>query len=290
YQGMFSRAEQLYKKNIELNPGFAQGIRVLGDFYVFNLGQIDKGIEYHTRSIQADPGSIFGLGIMVMNLVELGDFENAKVYRQKLADINEEFWMLGWADLTIAHGKNNSAGVEEAWNWLRPRVPPGLSFINEFAGLMRLAYGDPREAREILVQSSPGWLERNEWAQLIDRAPDMACVTAWTLAQTGDEELGLALLDQALAFVERMPTYVEHADNWKIEVCYLAVGNTDKAMQIIETQLAHNHLFWWKTYHQLPMYEAVRFEPRYQEIRTEVERRLAEQREKVAQMNLGTGP
>ena len=37
----------------------------------------------------------------------------------------------------------------------------------------------------------------------------------------------------------------------------------------------------------MPMYEAIRFEPRYQEIQAEVDRKLAEQRAAVAEMELG---
>ena len=165
-----------------------------------------------------------------------------------------------------------------------------IPFVAELSSLLKLAHGDPAGARAIFLESSPGWIDPDQWGQLIDANPSAACVMAWTLGHTGDEVLGSALLQKSLAYVEELPSYIEHADNQNIDICYLAAGENEKALEIIESKLAHNHLFWWNTFHQLPMYELVRHEPRYQAIQAEVDRRLAEQREAVAQMNLETGP
>ena len=123
------------------------------------------------------------------------------------------------------------------------------------------------------------------WERLIDREPHIACLAAWTLTQTGDEALGTALLDQTLAFISTLPGLIEHDDFLDLQMCYLATGDTEKALAHIETQLAHNDLIWWKVYDQLPMYEQIRHEPRYQAAMTERDRRLAIQREAVDKMN-----
>jgi len=289
-QGLYSRAEQQYRKTIELNPGFAQSIRSLGEFYAFETGRYDLAVEQVLKALELDPGSAFNLTVLMMFLVELGDLENAGMIRQKIADISSEMFLLGWADMLIAHRRGNAGGVEEAWNWMRPRLPPGFGFVGDIVSMLKLIYGDPAGAREIIVQTNPGWLEPDQWDGLIDQRPGNACLMAWTLSHTGDEEMGAALLDKALAFVGRMPEFMEHSERYRIEMCYLAAGQTEKAMEVVETLLAHNHLHWWNTYHQLPMYEAIRFEPRYREINEEAQRRLAGQRETVARMMSEAGP
>ena len=211
------------------------------------------------------------------------------MFRQQIAELSNDLWILGWADMMIANAKGSGGGIEEAWNWMRARMPV-IPFISEFSSLLLLANDNPEAARAIIVETSPGWMEPEEWELLIDSNPTSACMFAWTLVQTGDAEMGQALLKQSLAYIEEMPAFVEHPDSWNIEACYLLAGNNEKALEIIESQLAHNHLFWWKTIHQLSMFEAVRHEPRYQAVHTEVEARLAQQREAVAQMNLETGP
>ena len=118
----------------------------------------------------------------------------------------------------------------------------------------------------------------------MDINPPRACLVAWTLAQTGDETLGDALLDQSLAFIDTLPGLIEDVSSLPLQHCYLVAGYTEKALTHIESRLANNHLLYWKTDDQLPMYEQIRFEPRYQAAMAERDRRLAVQREAIDQM------
>jgi hypothetical protein len=52
----------------------------------------------------------------------------------------------------------------------------------------------------------------------------------------------------------------------------------------IETQLAHSHLSDWYIVHQMPMYDQIRHEPRYQAVLAERERRISVQRENIEKM------
>jgi hypothetical protein len=93
-----------------------------------------------------------------------------------------------------------------------------------------------------------------------------------------------------MAAIKEMPSKIEHTDYWFPEFCHLMAGDTESAIATVETQAAHGHLFFWQVIHQLPIYELIRFEPRYQAAVAERNRKLAEQRELIAQMNLGKGP
>ncbi|MEE8306900.1 MAG: hypothetical protein V3R81_06515, partial [Gammaproteobacteria bacterium] len=72
--------------------------------------------------------------------------------------------------------------------------------------------------------------------------------------------------------------------------CYLTAGDTEKALLSIETQLAHNHLADWYIVHQMPMYDQIRHEPRYQAVLAERERRISVQRENIEKMAADTQP
>ena len=87
-----------------------------------------------------------------------------------------------------------------------------------------------------------------------------------------------------------MPATIEHADWYVPDICYLTAGDTEKALESIETQLSHNHLGDWHWLHRMPMYDLIRHEPRYQAAWSERERRLAEQREAIAVMETEAGP
>jgi len=287
-QGSYSRAEHQYKKVIELNPNFPRGYQGLSNFYGFYLGRFDLAIQNAKIALTMDPGSLNVFNNMVMFSVEIGDLESARRYRQSLSEISAQDWRLGWSDLWINQANANAGGVREAWNWMKPRLPISVDIVQSIAPLA-LANFDLAEARETIMEAEPGWMNPEAWERLIDRDPSIACLAAWTLTQTGDEAMGTALLDQTLAFVAALPGLIEHDDIWDSQFCYLAAGDTEKALVQIETQLAHNHLFAWKLYDQLPMYEQIRHEPRYQAAMTERDRRLAIQREAVDQMNKETG-
>ena len=79
---------------------------------------------------------------------------------------------------------------------------------------------------------------------------------------------------------------MEHVDGeYTPEICHLAAGDTEKALQSLETQLAHNHLWGWQIFHQMPMYDLIRQEPRYLVAMAERERRIEQQREAIMRMD-----
>ena len=287
-QGSYSRAEHQYKKVIGLNPNFPRGYQSLSAFYGFYLGRFDLAIQNAKIALTMDPGSVNDLSNLVMFSIDIGDQEAARHYRQKLADISDQDWRLGWSDIMINQANNNAGGVREAWNWMKSRFPISVDILSRVAPYV-VANFDPIQAKEIFMEAESGWANPEAWERLIDRDLSIACLAAWTLIQTGDEAIGTALLDQTMAFIATLPGLIEHDDVYGSQICYLTVGDTEKALNHIETRLAHNHLGWWKVTDQLPMYEQIRHEPRYQAAMTELERRLAIQREAVDKTDTETG-
>ena len=163
--------------------------------------------------------------------------------------------------------------------------------MNKLVGFLALTQGDIQLSREIFLTSSPGWLEPDQWPELVERSRRGACTVAWVLMNTGDQDLGSALLHQAISYIDdSLPLAVEHSD-WDFpEVCYLMVGDIEKSLLIIETQLAHNHLYAWNAVFLLPMYDLIRHEPRFQAAVAERERRIGVQRKTIEKMAAETQP
>ena len=157
-----------------------------------------------------------------------------------------------------------------------------------------LAQGDIQLSREIYLSVEPRWLEPDQWPGLMGTdfwGNQTGCLVAWLFLNSGDQELGTALLEQTTAYVENsMPLLTEHHDGYFPETCYLTAGDTEKALLSIETQLAHNHLADWYIVHQMPMYDLIRHEPRYQAVFAERERRISVQRENIEKMAAETQP
>jgi len=291
-RGLYTLAESQYKKVIEVHPDFTAGYAFLAGLYFGDMGQFDKALallnkasalhpEFHRYNLQK--AAIYR---------QLGDLEAEQEVRDKLAGSGAEERVLRFADVHISFGKGNPAGTRETINWLLPKTQQ--NYLRVRLGLIALAQGDIQLSREIYLSVEPRWLEPDQWPGLMGSdfwGNQTGCIVAWLFLNSGDQELGTALLEQTTAYIEdSMPLLTEHHDRFFPETCYLTAGDTEKALLSIETQLAHTHLIDWYIVHQMPMYDQIRHEPRYQAAWAEHERRLSVQRENVEKMAAETQP
>jgi len=290
-QGLYTLAEGQYKKVIEVNPDFAPGYSSLAWLYMFHMGQFDKALPLFNKAVELDPVNHGYNMALVYLYTGLGYLEAAQIVRERMASLGASESRLGFADVLINFAKSvttqkpaDTADTLESINRLLPKIRHS-QFEYGLVGFFALVQGDIQLSREIWLTSIPGWLEPGQWPELVERWRRGACMVAWVLMNTGDQELGTALLQQATAYIEdSLPLVTEHFDWDHPEVCYLTAGDTEKALLSIETELSHNHLYAWYAVHRLPMYDLIRHEPRYQAAWAEYERRMSVQRENVEKM------
>jgi len=287
-RGLLTLAERQYQRVIELDPDFVNAYSGLAGLYLNDLSQFDKALTYFQKASQLDPGNPYNLINQLELFQQLGDINAMQGIRNAIAaTTGEDFWLVGFADVWIGVAKNNEAGTRESLNWLLPRIDK-LPYFKRLAGAVELLLGNEDEARKLFLAANPGWLVPDQWESLIQVNPRYPCMFSWILINTGDEALGADLLRQTTTFLdETLPAIREHADAWSPEICYLTGGDTEKALASIEIQLAHGHLYWRDLMFRLPMYDQIRDEPRFQAVVNERERRIAIQREAVAQMMAG---
>lgn len=283
-KGLYTLAENQYKKVIELHPDFAPTYASLSSLYLFDMGQFDKALPVRNKAIALYPESHLQKMVQGSLYLNLGDLEAVQEIRDKLAGSGAEEWMLRFVDVHISFVKENLTDTRETINWLLPKMQH-INVLRRVLGAIALAQGDIQLSREIYLLGEPRWLEPDQWPALLAR-PGIrirhGCIVAWLFMNTGDQELGTALLQQTTAFIEdSLPLVTEHHDQLFPDLCYLTAGDTEKALLSIETQLAHNHLKDWYIVHPMPMYDLIRHEPRYQAAWAERERRIAVQREAI---------
>jgi len=289
-QGLYTLAEGQFKKVIELDPDFAPGYSSLAVLYMLYMGRFDKALPPINKAVELDPGNLGYRSILIFIYLQLGDLEAAQIVRERMASLGASEGQLAFEDVLITSGKGNPADTLESINRLLPKIKHS-KFYSGIVGFLALGLRDIQLAREIFLASYPGFLEPGQWPELVERSRRGACQVAWVLMNTGNEELGSALLRQALSYLDdALPLAVEHSDWDHSEVCYLTAGDTEKALLSIETELSHNHLYAWKPAHQLPMYDLIRHEPRFQAASAEFERRISVQRENVKNMAAETQP
>jgi TolB-like protein/lipoprotein NlpI len=284
FRGLYSMAEQQFLKMMDQNPGFEMGIRTVGGFYGMDLGRFDKASEYALKALELNPQSMGTLYQMLDIYLNLEDFESAENVLVLMNDIDSNHQQTILAELALAIHQKNRSGAREVLNNLTStfaNVPRQARLL----GFLELALGNKNHAREHYLRANPQWLDPDHVQQPTDLISE-GCIVAWLLINTGDIEAGQAVLRQSLfQFEEVLGNFTEHVDATHVEVCYLTAGNTEKALNNIETKLAHNHLYDWKLNHTLPMYDQIRHEPRYQTALAERSRLLTIQRKAVKQMD-----
>lgn len=291
WKGLYSLAERQFLKVFELDPEFVMAYRSLILFNERVLNRYDQALMYVFKSEAFDPGKIYLLYQLADIYLNLGDLEAAEDVLDQMNQLDANDPNTGFAEIFLNLSMNNPAGAGEAFDRLLPRIPRYKS-----AGIVALVLGDNTLARELFLSAKPGWLDPDQWPDLINSfrsdywSEISNCLVAWTFMNTGDEELGRQLLQQSMIrHDETLPTMTEHPYINNPEICYLTAGDTEKALQSIETQLAHNHIYAWYFIHQLPMYDLIRHEPRYQAALAERERRIAMQREAIANSGAAQG-
>ena len=277
-KGLYTLAENQYRKVIELHPDFDGGYASLAILYMRNTGQFDKALALLNKANRAY--NLLEGGIYL----QLGDLEEIQKNRDRMAASGASEWALGFNAVHTSFLKEDPTGTRETINWLMAQIQGSYNFRLRL-GSIALAQGDIQLSREIYLSTEPRWLEPDQWAALMGSdfwGEQTACIVAWLFSNSGDQELGAALLQQATAYIEdSLPLVTEHPDQSFPETCYLTAGDTEKALLSIETQLTHNHLIDWYIVHQMPMYDQIRHEPRYQAAWAEHERRISVQRENI---------
>jgi TolB-like protein/DNA-binding winged helix-turn-helix (wHTH) protein len=291
YQGHYLLAERQFLKLIELDPMFSNAYAGLAQMYVQDLGQFDKALEFYRKASQLDPGNPASLMDQIELYQALGDIKTMEAIRTGIAEVTgEDSWLVGYADVGIGLAKNDPANTQKAIDSLLPKIDK-YQYFKEIMAPAELLLGHKERARELFLEANPGWLDPEQWQGLIQKNPRYPCILSWILINTGDEAMGIALLRQTTTFLDKtLPMVLEHADRWAPDLCYLTSGDTEKALGTIETQLEHGHLYWRDLFYRLPMYDLIRNEPRFLAVIAERTRRIAAQREAVAQMNAVSVP
>jgi TolB-like protein len=283
HRGLYSLAEHQYLKVLNLDPSFLLGYRSLIYFNLYELGRFDQAMVHALKKQQLEGESVNNLYQLADIYLNLDDMEAAEAIAERMKDLDAESTAVGGIDIAINVHKNKFDGARESLNWLSRKFEESNRGAADL-GFWHLLLGDNTTARKFFLAANPSWLDPGQ-IQTTAELTNHGCMVSWLLINTGDAESGERLLQQTTAFFdETLPTTHEHVDIYHPEICYLTNGDIERALQSIETQLAHNHLYDWKLYHSLPMYELIRYEPRFQAASAERERRVAIQRDTVQRM------
>jgi TolB-like protein len=289
-KGLYSMAERQEKRLIELHPKLSIGYAGLGNLYAYSLGQFAKAISNYEKAVELSPGNIFQKTSLVEIYLEVGDFEKVAEIQAEISDLSPDHLAAAYSDVMVNLYKSNVSATSEAINYALPKAQ-GIPGLVNLLATIKASQGDLQGARDIYLANQPGWLVPEQWTELINGFSRDACLVPWVLIQTGDDQLGRKLLEQASRFIEEdLPAMMEHADTYLPGICQAARGDFEKTLTSLETILNHNHLLNWKVTLGLPLFDPIRDDPRFDVIEQEYERKIAIQRSEIEAMRSVAGP
>jgi len=286
-QGLYSRAERQYLKVLELEPGFVNAMANLADLYDA-MGRLDQALKYYRLAAEHDPGNPDSLQGQAFVYLKIGEVERAEELLQRMEAMDPERIGNGFVAIFSNMVRGNRAAAREAMAWTLPRVRQANLPLNFFAWQEAIDGNYPR-ALELLLASDEGWMDPKRWQGLVEQHQADGCLAAWLLLRDGQQELGDQLLQLTTNYLTQdLPAVMEHADAFSPELCHLTAGDKEAAYAVIETQLDHRHLSFWREWGEVPMFDLIRDEPRFQDLMQEYDRLMAEQRALVAKLDEGT--
>jgi len=280
--GRYEEAKQVLDRLAQLDPDFVNAYGQRAGLAAAR-GHIDEQIQWFWKSAEGDPGRLTHYIPLMWAYVDIGDIQPLDDIKSRMAAINEQHALLGVADLVSSvYAGNYEAALESGrWAYERMGAPP---FFNTFFGYLNLAKRDYPAALDAFEAATPGLFDRTRWSTAIAERPDDGCVVGWIMEHAGDAQMGAELLRTSLDYMEQdLPRYIRHADRYWIDVCYLAVGQPDKALLAIEERLNDRHYDGWWWMRKLPVYEPLWGDPRFEAAMQKVEDEMAIQRANLAQ-------
>jgi TolB-like protein len=242
------------------------------------LGRLVDQIRSQQRAIEMDPGNMSNYVDLLWAYFDLDYLDPLEDIRHRMADINDQHPMLGTLDMIAnVYRHNYEAALETAqWTYERLGRPP---FFQRIIGYINMGRGDYAAARAAFELAEPRYFDRGSWRAAIEQEASDACLAGIMLQRTGDPELGGELLQTTLDYLENeLPRYIEHADRYLIEDCYIALGRTEDALAAIEKRLAHRHYQGWWLYERSPHYQPLWAEERFQTALERAKADIADQR------------
>lgn len=282
FRGLLILAERQFLKALGLNPDFARLHHILANLYL-DLGRFAQARVHAMENVRLDPGNLSSLTRLGDVYLELGDLAGVGEVVAQMQALDRAHVLTRLAELSLAEARGLSDQTRTIAGKLLEEFGQNPEVIMYIADV-QLVMGDVDAARTVL-ERLPDLRDRRRWRSRVRANPIMACRVGWIFMQYEDEQFGQYLLELSIRYLdEELSPVREHVDMYQPEICYLAAGDTDRALQIIEVQLEHNHLANWIPEHRSPIYDPIRDLPRYLAAMAERNRRVDAESLKVKEL------
>ena len=288
-QGELDEAEALLRKNLRLNPGFTQSVRLLGLITLQREGRFDEALINVHEWMENNPSNAIHMFDIVLFAFELDMPDLVAEYRSRISNELPQS-----RDVAIATSlysllienpdlfENSLLGFVEQFNITVPEP----QFYGSLYGYVEIG-GDPERAIAQFRKYDPALLS-DTLSTLSSQGYQAAAPLLGILYSIDDQEQLNRLSDAYCAYGERLETTSTSGLRYRRYIrnrmfCHLAKGETDQAYPYFRTYYTDISPIFFDYYilENASVFTDAMTEPRYAEIRDQIRESVEEQRENV---------
>ena len=283
--GRYDESEAEMMRITELDPDFAINYNSLAGLHS-QQGNFAEALKWSNKAREKDPGNIQLLFNEIFFYLNAGIPGAVDFLQELMREIDSESWAVGAADVMRSQYQGNFSGAMEGARSVGPKVGNNPGF-RQFIAYLHALDGDFDSARKMILNAYPDWENPAKWPQMIQSHTDDACWVAGVFGRSGDRSQAENLVELTIQYHQNLPSSILHAEmSAPVMDCWVIRGDFDKALDILETRVEHNHIQGWWVNFKLAWWDDVRSEPRFQTAMDTIAERVEEQRVLVEQMNL----
>ncbi|MEX0323093.1 MAG: protein kinase [Puniceicoccaceae bacterium] len=276
-QGKDEEALEVIQKEEERRPNSPIPLLLIGEWHA-KQQQYDEAIIARRRAHAIDPNHSIAMHWLMFNYWYLNELETAdfwfKRYLKVEKDPYEWFKRKAWHANLLQEWDKSAYYAEKALE-----TDPKQIYLLQMATRAYLAKGEPMKARVLWLKAYPELFEPKVEVDRIlrQRARDLAYV----LKQTGEKEHADHLLSEVWEYYQYPPP---GGDNFSKAKLHILGGDFDKALASIRNYVDRGFRSWDLRFD--PAFDVLNDNPEYKSLLAEADARLAQQSQRLREMEL----
>jgi TolB-like protein/Tfp pilus assembly protein PilF len=280
--GRFGEALARFKKALEVDPGYSSAYSSIGGHYWSVSGKSDEAVVWFAKGISLDPGTPIRSAWLGWLFLELGDFDRAEPWIERSLELGPEYLWPNF-DMHFLHLYRGDEAAALDYASRASALNPPHFFPDPLRG-HELRAGRYAKARALYEESYPELL--NEGDPTVDGSNWGAAIDlALVLRKTGEQEHADLLLNRCFQHIQTLPRLGQSGYRIADVRIYALQGDKQKALAALRQAIDEGWRSFWRYFlkHDSAL-KPLHDEPEYQTIVAEIEADMAEQLERVREM------
>jgi TolB-like protein/Flp pilus assembly protein TadD len=284
--GRFDESLVWLHKAIEIDPDFPAGYLGIGEHYWIVEGQLDDAVRWYRKGVSVDPGNPSLIALLGWLFLDLGDLDRAEYWIERSIELAPEGLFPNFT-MQLAHLYRGDLSTSLEYGRRTFETNHYWSFWHysfEPIRIHEMSAGRYLEARAALEKIAPE-LVNDDFPRVESNNYRAAIDLALILSKTGEQQPADRLLEGSLQYIQKIPRLGLFGYGIADVQIYALRGDKQKALSALRQAIDEGwRAHWWYYLKFDPTLKSLHDEPEYQAMIAEIEADMAEQLERVREM------